>query len=121
MKKKLCLLFIPTILFILSSCRKGDLELRDSMLASDPSINKSCGTSQFSKAYGGTNHDLFSAFTKSSDGEYVVVGVTYSGEIKQNHGMGDVWVFKIDKTGNLLWQRTLGGSNADYGWSIITT
>jgi len=33
----------------------------------------------------------------------------------------DIWVFEIDKTGNLLWQKCLGGTNNDYARNIFTT
>ena len=33
----------------------------------------------------------------------------------------DIWVFKIDKTGNLLWQKCLGGTNSDRANNIFTT
>jgi len=32
-----------------------------------------------------------------------------------------VFVLKLDEDGNLLWQKTLGGSDNDYGESVDTT
>ncbi|MDV7392238.1 hypothetical protein RZS08_12820, partial [Arthrospira platensis SPKY1] len=40
------------------------------------------------------------------------------GDVAFNHGMYDVWVVKIDWDGNILWERTFGGSGSDYGYAI---
>ncbi len=34
---------------------------------------------------------------------------------------GDIWVFKTDKSGNLLWQRCLGGTYDDFARNIFPT
>lgn len=34
---------------------------------------------------------------------------------------GDIWVFKIDKQGNLLWQNCLGGTYNDFARNIFST
>ena len=54
---------------------------------------------------------------QTSDGGYAIAGRTGS------YGAGnyDVYVIKLDNSGNLSWTRTIGGANADYGRSIIQT
>ena len=39
----------------------------------------------------------------------------------ENHGGLDVWMIKFDSTGNIKWQKTLGGSSDDEGESIVQT
>jgi hypothetical protein len=78
---------------------------------------------QWSKAFGGSKIDAFSAFTATPDGAYVVAATSGSndGDVTGNHGMNDMWVYKIDRSGNILWQKSIGGTDDDEGWSVITT
>ncbi|CAN5296534.1 hypothetical protein BH09BAC1_BH09BAC1_12460 [soil metagenome] len=71
---------------------------------------------------GGANEQCYSAI-QTADGGYALAGYTYSsdGDVTGQHGMHDVWVVKLSCTGALQWQRTYGGTNSDYGWSIIQT
>ncbi len=69
------------------------------------------------KTYGGSGGDWPNAFMPTRDNCYMLVGGTHSfGE-----GEGDMWVLKIDRMGNPLWQKTYGGSAEDYGVGIIET
>jgi hypothetical protein len=54
---------------------------------------------------------------QTSDGGYIIAGETaqYVTEI----GDMDIWVIKTNHVGELEWQRSLGGSNHDYGWCVI--
>ena len=74
------------------------------------------------KALGGSGEDIASAITPVQDG-YVIAARTASndGNVTGNHGAEDAWIIKIDATGNLVWQKTYGGSKGDGGRSIITT
>jgi hypothetical protein len=69
------------------------------------------------KTYGGTNHDYTQSIQQTSDGGYIVAGSTYS----FGAGNGDIWVLKLDETGNVLWQKTYGGANYDMAKSIQQT
>jgi len=51
------------------------------------------------------------------DGGFVVAGIT-NGQAVNGLIEGDDWVFKIDATGNILWQNAYGGSRANYALSI---
>lgn len=76
----------------------------------------------WSKAFGGSKNDNYSAFAATADGAYIVAGFTSSndGDVTGNHGMSDAWVFKIDRSGNILWSKAFGGSDHEEGWSIIS-
>ncbi|HUM48396.1 MAG TPA: putative metal-binding motif-containing protein, partial [Chitinophagales bacterium] len=54
---------------------------------------------------------------------YLVSGHTgsTSGNVTNNKGQYDCWVLELDLTGKLVWQKTLGGSDNDYGRSITQT
>lgn len=80
----------------------------------------SSGSILWQKVFGGTGRDSGSSIIKTKDGGYIICGNTYSinGDITLNHGSSDVWVVKIDESGNLLWQKTYGGSQLDWGHSV---
>ena len=76
------------------------------------------GNVVWNKAFGGDKNDEAKAIVKAWEGDgYVVLGNTQSfGE-----GMHDMWVFKLDKDGNVKWATTIGGAPEDYGYAIIRT
>ena len=89
----------------------------------------SVGNIEWQQCYGGTYHDFADNVIELVDG-YVILGSTMSndGDVSGLHdppgnseNNGDIWVFKIDKTGNLLWQQCLGGTYDDFARNIFTT
>jgi hypothetical protein len=79
---------------------------------------------EFTKLYGGTGgNEMSSSITRSIDGGYVIAGFSNSndGDVSGNHGLTDAWVLGLDKDGNKLWQKSLGGSSYDAANSITTT
>ena len=78
---------------------------------------------QWQKALGGSDYDYSTSIEQTTDGGYIVAGFTGSndGDVSGNHGNGDYWIVKLDATGNILWQRCLGGSDYDYATSIEQT
>lgn len=78
---------------------------------------------QWQKCLGGTGDDRGHDVLINADGTLIVVGQTYSnnGDVSGNHGNGDAWVVKLDTAGNIIWQRSLGGSGSDYFKSVIAT
>ncbi len=78
---------------------------------------------EWQKCLGGTFHDNAYSIQQTSDGGYVVASYTDSnnGDVAGNHGQYDYWVVKLDVTGNIQWQKCLGGTNADEASSIQQT
>jgi hypothetical protein len=75
-----------------------------------------CGyASTFAKSIGGSLTDIAFSVVQSSDEGYVVVGGT------QSFGAGgwDFYVVKLDSSGNVIWTKTIGGSDWDEATSII--
>ncbi len=83
----------------------------------------SSGNLGWQKSLGGRGSDYAHSVDQTTDGGYIVAGSTSSneGDVSGNKGGGDVWVFKLDNLGNLLWQKCLGGSEDDAAWSIQQT
>jgi len=71
--------------------------------------------------FGGHDIDEGYSIYPVNGGGSVIVGSTYSnsGNVSGNHGLWDIWVFKIDDFGNIIWQKCFGGSMNDQGHSII--
>jgi hypothetical protein len=70
------------------------------------------GNIEWQKTFGGSGTERFEGVTRTLDGEYLLVGLTNStdGDVKDNKGISDAWVVKIDSEGNLQWQKTFGGT-----------
>lgn len=81
------------------------------------------GQLQWQKALGGSGNDLLSDMAVMADGSYVVTGYTNSndGDVSFNHGGIDAWVVKLDPTGNIVWEHTLGGTGTDHLNSVVAT
>ncbi len=74
----------------------------------DPAGNISWG-----KRYGGKEYDRGYAITGSDYGS-VVVGVTDNGKGRAR----DIWVLSLDRDGDVLWNKVIGGFEEDYGFSV---
>ncbi|MDC8105570.1 T9SS type A sorting domain-containing protein [Chryseobacterium sp. B21-037] len=83
----------------------------------------SSGTIQWQKTYGGSNIDRGFKIQQTTDGGYIAIGSTSStdGDIMGNHGGYDLWILKLDDSGNIVWQKTLGGSADEDGVDIQQT
>jgi uncharacterized delta-60 repeat protein len=83
----------------------------------------STGSLQWKKDLGGTADDFAYSIQPTPDGGYILTGDTLStnGDVTGNHGQYDAWVVKLSSTGNLQWQKCLGGTTTDYAQSIQPT
>ncbi len=81
------------------------------------------GDLEWEKTYGGSDNDTPLAVQQTTDGGYVVIGYAASldGDVTDNHGGGDFWLIKLNNTGDLLWNKALGGSADDTPFSIQQT
>lgn len=72
---------------------------------------------------GGSGDDFGDNILPVPGGGYIAIGYTNSnnGNVSGNHGSYDAWMFRLDDTGNLLWQKCLGGSLHDEGREIFVT
>ncbi len=83
------------------------------------------GALEWQKTFGGNDIDNAKSLIKALDGGYIIAGSSFSnisGEKTENsRGLGDFWILKIDTSGNILWQKTIGGNNGDYAFAIHAT
>ncbi len=69
------------------------------------------------KTIGDTDQQYGMSITNTYDKGFAIAGETYS----FGAGNTDVYIIKLDSNGNLKWTKTIGGSNADGGYSIVQT
>ena len=58
---------------------------------------------------------------QTSEGGFVLAGITQLVSFPGYHGSGDIWVAKINQGGNIQWQKCYGGSRYDESPQIIST
>lgn len=75
------------------------------------------GDIQWKKKYGGISSDAGHSVQQTSDGGYIIAGLTSS----FGAGSSDVYLIKTDPNGNLNWQNTFGGSDYDMAYSVQQT
>lgn len=68
------------------------------------------------KNYGGSGSDNGLDIWHKENGNFIIAGTTSSNDvdIEQNKGLSDIWLFEINKEGNILWEKTFGGSDYEY-------
>jgi len=69
----------------------------------------------WTKTYGGTSNDDAIAVIQTIDSCFVFLGHT------ESSGNMDIWLAKIDATGNILWNKTFGGPSGDFGIIVKQT
>ncbi len=82
------------------------------------------GKIEWQRALGGTGLDRANDIHQTREGGYIVFGQTNSndGDVMGNHGDSyDLWAVKLTNTGEIEWQKPLGGSSEDYGQAICQT
>ncbi len=74
----------------------------------------------WSRYFGGTNNDRSYDVIETINEEFIIVGSTESNDIdiSNNFGSYDYWVIKINSQGDLLWEKSYGGSGIDVANSI---
>lgn len=74
---------------------------------------------------GGDYNDALSCLYQTFDGGYILGGVSISGisgdKTEANFGQNDYWVVKLNTSGNIVWDKTLGGNSIDVLLSLDQT
>jgi uncharacterized delta-60 repeat protein len=74
------------------------------------------GDVEWQKAYGGASIDEANVIATVSDGGFIVAGSTLS----FGAGSTDLWVLKLDASGNVEWQKAYGGPSSEQANSITS-
>jgi hypothetical protein len=67
------------------------------------------------KTFGGTSDDFSNSIKLTSDSLYILSNFVTStdGDINYNYGGKDIWLIRINQIGDLMWQKTIGGTNTE--------
>jgi len=82
------------------------------------------GAELWSKTFGGSERDYTFAVQQTTDGGFIISGLTRSfgnGQNLVNKDANDVWLIKTDASGIELWSKTFGGSKSDYAYAVQQT
>lgn len=77
----------------------------------------SMGQKVFDKTFGNYNNEVGKSIIQLSDSSIVMAGYTNS----FGSGGYDIFVVKTNKNGNVIWQKTFGGTDWDFAHSIKAT
>ena len=85
----------------------------------------SSGSIQWQQSIGGSGTNAASSIVQNSDGDYLVGGFSTSGisgdKTEVSRGGFDYWVLKLDSSGDIIWDKTIGGNNDDFFRTLNTT
>ncbi len=85
------------------------------------------GNMTWNKTLGGSDWESALVASEALDGGYLAAGYSRSGisgdKTESNRGGSgdDYWIVKTDASGNLRWNKTLGGSGADQPYALLQT
>lgn len=83
------------------------------------------GTILWDKTIGGDDFDSLTDFFEAGDGNYIVAGTSNSSNTGDktdvSRGASDIWILKLNPSGTILWQKTIGGQGYDSLGKIIPT
>ncbi|MBL7806605.1 MAG: T9SS type A sorting domain-containing protein [Saprospiraceae bacterium] len=81
-------------------------------------------TIQWQRCFGGSDADVAFSINQTNDSSFILAGeaLSVNGNVTNNKGVTDFWAVKVDKNGNLLWQKAYGGTDHDrcYGSDVTT-
>ena len=83
----------------------------------------SLGNIEWTKCLGGSCNDAGYKIDLTQDGGFVCIGssCSHDGDVTTNYGNYDVWVVRLSQTGDIIWQKSFGGTFTDWGISIKST
>lgn len=82
------------------------------------------GVIQWENNYGGSDRDKLNSIQTTQDGGYIMAGATWSTDHDVTDTTGyptNYWIVKLDKKGNIDWEKTFGGSSWDLVSSVKQT
>jgi len=77
----------------------------------------SLGDTVWTRTYGGSGDEWGACIEPTNDGNYIIAGGTHS----YGAGHSDIWLLKVNLSGDTLWTNTFGGSSYEWGYSVQQT
>jgi hypothetical protein len=107
---------------IVGDTRSSDVNVSNNNGAADLWMLKISpeGNLLWEKTIGATGFDVARSVSKSQDNGFVISGSSRSSDGGYtNQGQNDAWVLKTDANGNILWQKTVGGTEIDFFYDAV--
>ncbi len=81
------------------------------------------GNKIWRRYFGGSHVDQSKDVLQTDDGGFLLIGISESSDfdISNARGANDYWVVKVSSDGDLMWEKSLGGSEIDRAFSVTNT
>ncbi len=83
------------------------------------------GNKLWDASFGGSGNDVLSSVQQTSDNGFILGGWSFSGadgnKADTNFGGSDIWLVRLDSSGNKVWERSYGGSANETDLTIQNT
>ncbi len=75
------------------------------------------------KCLGGSSHECAWSIIENDLGHFIVAGNTLSndGDVSEYLGGYDIWIVELNDSGEIRWDKTIGGSGSESAYSMIQT
>ncbi len=79
------------------------------------------GNLQWRKYYGGSNNDRSYDAIETEGGDFLIIGTSESLDVDISNPKGsyDIWTILINSNGEMIWEKSFGGSGIDQAKSVI--
>ena len=83
----------------------------------------SLGNIEWTRCLGGSCNEVGYKIDLAQDSGFICIGYSCSddGDVTMNYGFYDIWVVRLNKFGDIVWQKSFGGTSGDWGLSIQST
>lgn len=83
------------------------------------------GDIEWQKTIGGDKQDYVRSVQATADGGYIIGGNSWSDasgdKSEDSFGQSDYWIVKLNSTGDIEWENTIGANNFDYLENVLQT
>ena len=108
---------------LIGSSESDDFDITDSKGSYDYwAVKLSAeGDLEWTRSFGGSEIDIAYDIATTIDGNFLIVGDARSNDqdVSTNYGNADIWLVAIDPQGNLIWEKSLGGSMFDSAKDLL--
>ncbi len=79
------------------------------------------GNLEWRRYFGGTSNDRSYDAIETRDGHFILAGTSESQDVDVSDPKGgyDIWILKLDEKGNLIWEKSIGGSLYDGAQAVV--